>query len=97
MIVVTIKDDGEDERELEEMARRCETLGEKSNEVRAAIVGANEAVNFDPNNNYSILEVNADGSGAVGARHPRGSYADLLAIPDRVIANIFYHYIVDGE
>lgn len=97
MIVITIKDDGEDERELEAMARRCETLGEKSDDVRKAIVGANEAVNFDPNNNFSILEVHSDGSGAVGARHPRGSYADLLQIPDRTIANIYYHYIVDGE
>lgn len=97
MIVITVQDDGEAERDMEESARRAENLGAKSLEVEAVMVKANDHVNFDPNNASSILYVKADGSGAIGARHPRGSYADLLMIPDRAIADIYYRYIVDGE
>lgn len=97
MIVWTLNSDDETEKDLEECARRAERLGDKAADVEAVLVAANDHVNFDVNNASSILYVKADGSGAIGARHPRGSYADLLMIPDRAIADIYYRYIVDGE
>lgn len=97
MIVLTIEDDGDVERDLEESADRAERLGDMRREVVAALVAANAEHNFDPEHENSIVEVRPDGSGAIGAKAPREDYADLLEIPDDEIADIYYRYIVEGD
>lgn len=97
MIVITLQDDGDVERDLEESADRAGRLGGLRREVVAALVEHNAEHNFNPDHSNSIVEVTADGSGAIGARAPREDYADLLGIPDEEIADLYYRYIIEGD
>lgn len=65
-------------------------------DIEAAIVAQNEIVNFNPDHESSILDVEG-ATGRVGARAPRDSYAKLLRIDKSEIGEIQKRYIVDGR
>ena len=96
MIRIKITENGDLAGDLRDMSDRARNLGDVDAEVAAAIVEHNAGVNFDPDHPASILEV-AAGDGSIGARGNRGSYADLLDIPDDEIGDILKRHIVGSQ
>lgn len=94
MFRLSLRSDGDLERDLEEMAERATDLSGTDNRIADAVVRQNAGVNFDPGHQASVLEVSA-GAGQLGSES--SSYARLLDVDEDELAEIEREWILEGS